>query len=153
MGSTITPMRWIVKSFDANAQKIVDYDVLQYRENFIKELKRKYKTIEEFTAKLKIEMMSQYWSRCEWEVIIKKTDDHRIILYPWCGCRDIDSAAVDVTDDERFDWEGFANEHIARQIFIDEAKIDVYDQLMYRWDEFVKYCWEYRHKYQRIKKG
>lgn len=146
-------MTWIVKRFDANGQKIVDYDVLQYRENLIKELKRKYKTVEEFAAELKSEMMWQYWSRCEWEVIIKRTDDNRIILYPWCGCRDVDNAVVDVTDDERFDWQGFADKHIRQQIFNDEAKIDVYDQLMYKWDEFVKYCWEYRHKYQRIKKG
>jgi hypothetical protein len=57
-----------------------------------------------------------------------------------------------VTDDDNFDWRGFAEKHIGGWFYKNEAKIDIFDQLMYNWDEFVTYCWEYCHKYQRTKK-
>lgn len=28
-------------------------------------------------------------------------------------------------------------------------KIDVYDQIMMNWEQFVDYCWNFHHKYQR----
>jgi hypothetical protein len=32
------------------------------------------------------------------------------------------------------------------------VKFDVYDQLKFRFDELIDFVWNYRHKYQRIKK-
>lgn len=152
MTKAIAPMKWLVKQFDVNAQKITDYDVLKYREDFIKKLKRKCAGKDEFGEALRREMMWRYWSKCEYEIIVKRTEDNRLFLCAWCGCYDENNAAIEVTDDKTFDWSGFAKLHIDSQIFGDEAKVDIYDQLMYRWDEFVDYCWEYRHKYQRVKR-
>ena len=141
------PMGWICQHFDCNAQVIKNYDVLKYRERAIKQMKKKSNTKEEFASLLKREMMYYYWSKCEWELIMHPTDDGRIILSPWVGCREPEKVSVDVTDREDFDWKGFARYHCNRLV-----KIDIYDQLEYRWNEFVDYCWNYRHKWQRRKK-
>ena len=42
MKKEVKPFSWIVKIFDCNAQKIKDYDILKYREDDIKKLKKKY---------------------------------------------------------------------------------------------------------------
>ena len=146
-------MTWFVKNFDCNKQVIEDYDVLKYREDQIKKLKKKCATKEEFAEKLRRELMSQYWARTEYELIIELTEDGRVLLKPWVGCRDDEQATIDVTDDTTFDWKGFAVEHIGKQIFKNEAKVDVFSQLDYVWDDLISYCWNYHHKYQRRKKN
>ena len=141
---------WLVTNFNCNKQKIEKYDILRYREEDIKKLKKKYPTKEEFEKELRTMCMSQYWSRAEYEVIIFIDENSRVYLKPWCGCRD-DNYKIDVTDETDFDWKGFAEKHINPK-YGSEAKIDVWDQLEYRWDEFVDYVWNYHHKWQRKKK-
>ena len=152
MKKEVKPFSWIVKIFDCNAQKIKDYDILKYREDDIKKLKKKYTTKEEFAEALRRECMYRFWSKAEWELIIECIEDSRVILRPWCGCYNPDEVKIDVTDDTSFDWQGFAAEHIRKQIVKNKAKIDAWDQIKYRWDEFVEYVWEYHHKWQRSKK-
>ena len=142
-------LTWKVKNYLISANKIWDYDVLEYREAQIKKLKKKCTTKEEFAEAIDREMRSQYWSRCEYEVIIEIDDDNRIWLSPWVGCRNPDDVKIDVTDDESFDWRSFANEHIGKQIYKNEAKIDIFDQLQWRWSEFIDYCWHTRLRYER----
>ena len=124
-------LEWFVKNYNFNANTIEDYDVLKYREMAIKTLKKHCETKAEFTEELRKEFMWKYWSRSEYELIIKKSHDGKITLSPWCGSKDPDNATIDVTDDESFDWKGFAEEHINKQAFKTEAKIDIYDQLTY----------------------
>ena len=143
------PLTWKVKNYLINENKIWDYDILKYREDQIKKLKKKCTTKEEFAEATRREMMWQYWSRCEYEVIIEIDDNNRIWLKPWVGCRNPDEVKIDVTDDQSFDWRGFANEHIGKQIYKNEAKIDIFDQLQWRWNEFIDYCWYTRLKYER----
>ena len=142
-------LSWKVKNFDVNGQVIEDYDVLKYREDFIKKLKKKCATKDEFAEHLRRECMHRFWSKCEWELIIEIDDDNRIWLNPWVGCRHPENVRIDVTDREDFDWKGFADKHIGEQIYRNEAKIDAYDQLMWRWEEFVDCCWYTRLKYER----
>ena len=149
MKKEFTKLSWKVKNFDVNRQVIEDYDVLKYREDFIKKLKKKCEIKAEFAEQLRREFQWQYWGRCEYELVIEVTEDERILLKPWCGCRDEEKATIDVTNDASFDWKGFAAEHIRQQIFKNEAKIDVYDQLQWRWTEFVDYCWYTKLKYER----
>ena len=47
-------------------KKVEAYDVLKYREKFIKKLKKEYQTKEEFGEKLFRDFQWQYWSRCEY---------------------------------------------------------------------------------------
>lgn len=143
------PLTWKVKNYLCNSNKILDYDILQYREDQIKKLKKKCATKEEFAEAMHREMLWQYWSRAEYEVIIEVDDDNRIWLKPWVGCRNPDEVKIDVTDDQSFDWRGFANEHIGKQIYKNAAKIDIFDQLQWRWDEFIDYLWYNRLRYER----
>ena len=146
-----TPFSWKVKNY-VFQNKIEDYDVLKYREDQIKKLKKQCATKEEFAKKLRLELQSQYWSRAEYELIIKVDENNRIWLEPWCGCKNVEETRIDVTNDQNFDWRGFAEEHIGKQIYKNCAKIDIFDQLWWCWTEFIDYVWNYRHKYQRTKK-
>lgn len=151
MKQEFKPMSWLVKNFDINAQVIRDYDVLKHREDNIKKMKKKCENKDEFAEKLRRELQWQYWSRSEYELIIEITENNCILLGPWVGCYEPEKVKIDVTNDDSFDWKGFAEEHIKRQTYDNRAKIDVYDQLQYKWDSFVDYCWNYRHKWQRRK--
>ena len=57
-----------------------------------------------------------------------------------------DVAFLDVTDDTSFDWKDFAEMHIKMQIYGNKAKIDIWNQIEYRFDEFIDYCWDGIHK-------
>ena len=151
MKQEFKPPSWKVKIFDCNKQKIVDYDALKYRENQIKKFKKQCATKEEFAEKLRREFQWMYWSRAEWELIVEITEDNRVLLKPWVGCRDDEKATIDVTDDVTFNWWNFAETHIKKQIYKNEAKIDVYDQLMYgdRFENLVTYLWTTRLKWER----
>lgn len=149
MKKEFKPLSWKVKNFDCNRQVIEDYDVLKYREKDIRKLKKECATKEEFAEELRREFQWQMWSRCEYELIIEITEDNRVLLKPWVGCRDEEAATIDVTDDKTFDWKGFAEHHIGKQIYKNEAKIDCYDQIMWTWPSIADYCWYTRLKYQR----
>lgn len=140
-------LTWKVKRFDCNKQEIVDYDILRYREDFIKRLKKISNNREEFSERLRSQMMYYYWSKSEHELLISTKVD-KVILSPWCGCRDSEKASVHVYD-ETFDWLTFANYHLGRQMHSSKAKIDIYDQLIWKWDELVDYCWYTRLPYER----
>lgn len=144
-------IKLLVKYYNTNGSRIEDYDVLKRRESEIKQLKKKCATKDEFAELLRREFMWRFWSKAEWELIVTKTNEGRVILSPWCGCIDSDGCSIDVTDDKSFDWSGFANEHIKRQIFKNQAKIDVYDQIMYgdRFSNLIDELWYTRLPYER----
>ena len=142
-------LNWLVTYYDCNADKIKYYNILKYKEDFIKKLKKKCNTKEEFSEKMRREMMYYYWSKAEWELIIEIDNDSRIWLSPWVGCREPKNVRIDVTDREDFDWRGFAELYIGKQIYKNEAKIDVFDQIEWRWTEFIDYCWYTRLKWER----
>ena len=141
----------IVKVFDINEQKIIDMDIIDLTTDIIKKIKRKSKTKEEFQENLLEDFMYRFWSKAEHELIITKTTENRIILLPWCGCRDINKSVMDVTDDMTFDWASFADEHIKKQVFKDKAKIDVYDQIVFqnRFETISSELWNTRLTYER----
>ena len=142
---------WNVKRYDCNADIIRDYNVLKYMEDFIKKQKKKCADKEEFTEVLRREFKYRYWSKAEHELTIEVVVD-RVILSPWCGCREPAKVAVDVTDDIRFDWRLFAEYHIGRKGYGSKAKIDVWDQLAIKFNELVDYCWHTRLPYERKNK-
>lgn len=144
-------IKCFVKEFDVNGQVIEDVDILKYRENDIKKLKKKCATKADFAEELRGEFMWRYWSKAQHELIITKTKEGRILLTPWCGCRDPEKVTIDVTDDEQLDWSAFAGYHIRKQIFETQAKIDVYDQIMFgdRFNKLVDTLWTTCLKYER----
>lgn len=145
-------IKLLVKKFNCNKQLIENYDVLRYREKDIRRLKKKCATRAEFTEELHEEFMWHYWSKAEYELIISRTEDGRVLLTPWCGCRNEEKATIDVTNDySQLDWSAFADYHINKQIFKTKAKIDVYDQIMFgdRFEKLVDILWTNRLKYER----
>lgn len=144
-------IKLLVKYYNCNANKIEDYDVLKRREFEIKKFKKKCADKEDFANELRREFMWRFWSKAEWELVVTKTTDGRVILSPWCGRPDHDDCSIDVTNDKSFDWSDFSDEHIKRQSFKNQAKIDVYDQIIYgdRFNKIVDELWYTRLPYER----
>lgn len=148
------PFSWKVLLFDVNSDKLVEHDVLKYREKLVKDLKKKCSTKEEFVDKLFRDFMWQYWSRTEYEMLIY-VENERVFVQPWVGCREPNEYRVDVTDYSNFDWREFALYVEAIKVksrSSDMIKFDVYDQLRFKFYELADFCWEYKHKYERRKK-
>lgn len=144
-------LSWKVKIFDCNAQKIKDYDILNgHYKDFVKKLKKKCATKEDFSEAMNREMMWMFCGRCEWELILELDDDDLIWLIPWVGCREPEVASIEVGADPTFDWLGFLRTKNLNSR--DQVKIDVYDQLKYRWEDFITYLWTTRQKYERWNK-
>lgn len=141
-------LEWNVFYYDINRNKITTYNIFRHSRfnNDVKKAFEKYKTKEEFSGSLRREVMYYFWSKAEWELIIELTKDNHIFLIPWCGCRNPEEVKIDVTNDTSFDWSGFAKKNIDRQIYKNEAKIDVHDQIEYIWDNFLEYVWNSKKK-------
>ena len=151
MKQEFKPLSWKVKNFDINKQAIVDYDILKYREDQIKKFKKQSATKEEFAEKLRREFQYIYWSRSEYELVVSIDENDCVWLTPWVGCSEPEKVKIDVTDDESFDWRGFAEVHIKKQIYNNRAKVDIFDQLMFadQFEKLVDYLWYTRLKYER----
>ena len=147
----IEPFEWWVYSDNFNSRQIEKYNVLKYMSEDIKKMKKKSATKQDFAERLKNKLMWQYWARAEYELVVYITDN-RVYLKPWCGCSEDNLRRIDVTEDTLLNWKDFADYHIDKQIYKDAAKIDIWNQIEFRWNEFVDYCWTYRHKYERVKK-
>lgn len=134
-------MSWKVKNYNINANKIEDYDIFQHYGTIINKIKKEFSNKEDFSKALNSQIMWQYWSRAEYELIIEIDENKNIWLISWCGCRNPEEVKINVTNDSSFDWKTFAEFHISEQIYKNYAKIDIYDQIRFKWDEFVDYCY------------
>ena len=138
-------LEWNVYYHNFNRDEIMKYNIfnhggfLKYFEKIRKEYK-KSEDKESFAERVKRELFYYYNSKCEWEIIITKKDDE-IILTPWCGSRN--NPELNVTNESDFNWTGFYDEIAEKRINYNKSiKIDVYEQVMYKWSEFVDYCWK-----------
>lgn len=124
---------WNALYYNFNKKVIETYDVVT--EKFLVELKQKHPTFNKFDKALKIEMQYRYWSKCEWELVIYK-DDEGIWIKPWIGNKDVKINVSNNTGNEFYTW--LSNKY---SIINGEIRFDIYDQLLFAWDEFVKDCW------------
>ncbi len=149
------PFSWQVLIHDFNAHKIIPYDILTHREFLIKRFKKQCETKEAFAEVLRRDLMYQYWSRCEYEMLLY-VENNRVYLIPWVG--KLIGDKLDITENTLLDWLAFAKHLLCDRGWWDRTnnrkyvKFDIYDQIMFRFDELVDFCWEYQHKYQRHKK-
>ena len=144
-------LEWNVFRYDINKDKIVAFNIFnhwKFDEDVQKSLK-KFKDKGEFAEQLRRDLQYYFWSRAEYELIIEVVNDNRIILKPWCGCREPEQTKIDVTDDKSLCWRNFAEEHTKRQIYKNKAKIDIYDQVMFNWDNFLELVWNSRKRYKK----
>ncbi len=149
------PFTWPTLIHDWNTRAVRTHDVLSYREDLVKRLKKRCTTKEEFAEALERDFLWQYWSRSEYEMILY-VENGRVYLMPWIG--NFKDGRADVTDNTYLDWPAFAKKMLSEHAWRDKensrdyVKFDIYDQLMFRFDELVDFAWNYRHKYQRVKK-
>ena len=141
-------LEWNVFYYDINRNKITTYNIFNHCgfNKYVEKALETSKTKEEFAETLRRELMYYFWSKAEWELVIELDEDNHIFLIPWCGCKDPEEIKIDVTNDTNFDWSGFVKKHIERQIYKNEAKIDVHDQIEYVWDNFLEYVWNSKKK-------
>ena len=150
------PFIWNTLIHDWNAQDVRVYNVLSHREDFIKKLKKKCTTKEEFIELFDRDLLWNFWSRSEYEMILYVEND-RVYLEPWCGT--FKEGRIDITDDNTLDWPVFAQKMLDERAWHDKennrgyVKFDVYDQLKFKFDELIDFVWNYKHKHQRTKKG
>ena len=144
-------LRWEVYYFNCNKQKIEVYNCLASFEEVIKRLKKTCRTKNEFAEKVRFEMQYRFWSRAEYELIITTRDD-RVFLLPWCGCRDTEACKLDITElGLHGDSIAFAKKMLLTKNWGDRAKIDIYDQIMFYFEDFIEYLLTYKFKYERKK--
>ena len=137
-------LEWYVYNYNCNADKIELFNIFRhgsFKEYFDKWIKT-CKTKEELAEHLTSELRYYFWSKAEYELVIELTEDNHIFLNPWCGCREPEKVRIDITDDTSLNWKEFLEYHVSRQIYKNEAKIDIYDQVMFRFDDFMNYVWE-----------
>ena len=139
-------MEWNVYYYDINKNEIKVFNIFEHGTfvEFLQKAYKKHKNKEEFLDQVQRELRYYFWSKCQWELIVKITEDNRIHLYPWCGCRNPEEVKIDVTNDTNLDWRSFADVHTKRQIYGNSAKIDVYNQVVFNWNLFVDYIWDRR---------
>ncbi len=135
---------WNVYRYCFNQDKIITYNIFDHLDfcRCIKKAIKKYESKEEYAAQLKLDLQYFFWAKAEHELIIEIADDGRIYLVPFKVDKNQKDNRIEMTDDTTFDWTAFARSHVEKQMFVNRAKIDVYDQIMYKWQAFVGYCWD-----------
>ena len=135
-------MEWQVYNRDFNSDKFYKMNIFhhcRFEKDAMKHLNN-CKNKKEFSGKIASELRYYFWSKCEYEVVITKKNN-RIIMTSWVGNKDTE---LDVTDDKDFDWLNFYEKMEQKYTkHRDSIKIDVYEQVNYKFQDFVDYCWEH----------
>lgn len=145
---------WYAVRWDCNKREFVVFNTLTRLEDFIKKLKKKlnydFSRRAEFSEAIRRELRWRYWSKCEYEIVLNKTDGG-VLLTQWPPVeRDTPAAPPVFTNASlTFNWENFYL-HFATDR--EKIKADVFNQLEYHWDDLMDYLWNFRHKYQRHNK-
>lgn len=142
-----TELIWNVCYHNFNRDKIEEFNVFQHS-GFMRDLEKIFKEFKKsddkdtFVERIDRELHYYFWSKCEWEVILTKTEG-KIIISPWVGSKT--NSHLDVTDNKDFNWTSFYEQMKKKCISSDDGiKIDVYNQIRFHFDEFIDYCWNNR---------
>ena len=132
-------LEWNVYRYNMNSKKIEKYNIFKHIKlcEYLEKARKKCKTREEFIEDMRKELMYYFWSKSEYELIIEMAEDGFVYLYPWCSCKDPEECKLDVSESD--DWYDFGDYHVSRQRYGCEAKIDIYDQVMWQWEKFCNY--------------
>lgn len=90
---------WNVYYYDINRKEIKTYNIMNHLEPFIKDLKKKKLSKEEFEKELNSELMYHYWSKAEWEILIRA----------WVGGSGKEEIKIDVYSQIKMNWNHFVN--------------------------------------------
>lgn len=140
MAKTKFKYEWLVLNYNETSGLFEAYNILEYRQDFIKKLKKKYPDFDEFKERLRQDMFYHYCSKSEFEMIIELREGDQVFIRPWVGLSKSGSAEINITYNKMLDWVSFAKHHIEKQIFGDRAKVDIFNQIDWRLDELARYC-------------
>lgn len=122
-------LEWNVFRYDCNTKKIVTYNVFNHS-SFLANVKKLRKDKDTFSEQLRREVQYYFWSKSEheiviasWPVYISKDEYERITK---------ELTAIENRD------RGFRVVNVSPTV---GSKIDIYEQLMLNWDNFVEYTW------------
>ena len=124
---------WNVFEEDWNGKRIRVYNVFDHGRFFndLIKIKRKYKEFDEFAEEVRRSLQYYFWSKSEWEIILTDWPPH------------VDGEEIDRLVKEREErinrWGNF---HLTDVRLYVAEKVDVFDQVMLNWDNFIKYIWE-----------
>lgn len=121
-------LSWFVFRHDINTNRIEEYNVFTHG-RFAKEIQQALKQehdYDEFSATLKYIAMYYFWCKCEYEIVITS-------FPPYVNADEIDRI-IKYNNRKRFD------------VSLDCAeKIDIFQQLMMNWKQFVSYVWSFKY--------
>lgn len=121
-------LSWFVFRHDLNTNRIEEYNVFTHR-RFAKEIKqalRQEHDYDEFSATLKYIAMYYFWCKCEYEIVITS-------FPPYVNTNEMERI-IEYKNRKRLD------------VSLDCAeKIDIFQQLMMNWKQFVSYVWSFKH--------
>lgn len=126
-------LSWKVICENPNTQKIEYYDIFKSKlwVGVARELKEKYPIFQEWSDKFRTKLMSQYWARCEYEIVVTSWP-------PYLNVEDIDKLKQEVEDKEKqYSTKPYRvniNPTVAR-------KLDVFEQIDANWGVFSQYVW------------
>lgn len=125
-------LSWFVFRYDINTNCIEQYDVFSHRK-FTEEVKQTLKQKHEydvFSEKMKSIVMYYFWCKCEYEIVITS-------FPPYINANEIQRIV---------DTNAAHKNTIIASVSLDFAeKIDIFQQLMMNWKQFVSYVWSFKH--------
>lgn len=119
-------LSWNVLFENFNNREIVAYDIFKggHYEKIAKDLKKKTNSKEEFIEEFRIKLMSQFWSRSEYEVVVTSWP-------PYIGRKELDRL---ISEEKDCKYRTNVNLEVGK-------KIDVFKQLEMNWSQFIDYVW------------
>lgn len=138
-------LEWYVIVEDINARTIEAVNLFEYnwvaKNSLIKIAKDKTITdIETFAEKVDRALMHEYWSRCEYEVVVTSWP-------PYISNQELDRL-IKKREEDIADYGKCYR--LTSKLDIGE-KIDVYAQIKLNWDVFIDYLWNNRDKLKKLK--
>ena len=129
-------LEWNVFVSDSNADKIEVHNVFNHY-SFMKDLIKINKKCKDdfnvFADEVKRSLMYYYWSKCEWEVVITS-------FPPYINEKEF--LRLNTERNERIEKYG---KFIKTDVDLETGKkIDVYNQVMMNWNNFITYLWNNR---------
>lgn len=126
-------LTWKVFIEDINSRKIKKYDIFASGnwEEIARDLKESTKDKQEFEIEFKNKLMHQYWSRCEYEVIITSWP-------PYITSKEIERLNGEI--DKIIKSGGRTPIRMSPRLEVSQ-KIDVFEQLMLNWNIFIDYVY------------
>ena len=129
-------LEWNVFVSDFNTDKIEVHNVFdhyRFMEDLIKINKKCKDNFNVFANEVKRSLMYYYWSKCEWEVVVTS-------FPPYINEKEL----LRLNEERKERIEKYGRFIRTDVDLITGKKIDVYDQVMLNWDNFITYLWNNR---------